>query len=121
MIIRGSGLGRHFSIETDDGAVAEFLASALRHLGPATGWSEAEATSMQVDWVAPEELQLSVDGRKTFAGEPTPTLARVMNVINIGATREAGADPVLHCGVLAHDGRAVLLPGRPGAGKEPRG
>lgn len=117
MIIRGSGLGRHFVIDTDDVAIGDFLSQALRHLTPGEQWSADAATPMRLRWSGGEELQLCVGGRETFTGAPTPALARVMNVINIGATRAAGVDPVLHCGVLAHDGRAVLLPGRPGAGK----
>jgi hypothetical protein len=115
-VIRGSGLGFHFCARSGDDGVDAFLRDALRHLPAGPGWDESTATEISVDRSG-DELVVSVGDKEVFRGEASSALARAMNVINIGATRSAGDDPVLHCGVLAHDGRVVLLPGRPGAGK----
>lgn len=114
--MRGSALGFHYSVSSMDSDLCGFARAALRHLPPSREWTRVDATTVELAW-RDGEVSVAVDGNEAFTGEAAPALARMMNVVNVGATWSARQDPVLHCGAVSVDGRAVLLPGRPGAGK----
>lgn len=116
-MITGTALGFSFEIHSPDAHVRTFLATALRYLDAGDSRAGAVRVRIEIRRRPDGEYEVRQHGSVIFVGAVTPALARVMNAINIGATRSAGVDPVLHCGVAAHHGRAVLLPGRPGAGK----
>lgn len=116
MSIDGTALGHHYRIRCADTDLERFLSESLRHLAPSDDWTLSEATLVDLRW-RNAQVAVEVSGREVYRGEPTAALARVMNAVNVRAVRAAGGDPVLHCGVVSIGATALLLPGRPGAGK----
>lgn len=116
MSLTGRALDHDFCLTSDDDSIFRFLRQAFRHL-EVSAPPGAHAQRVSVDRAGPGTLVVRADGREVYEGDATPALARAVNLVNIGATRSAGEDPVLHCGAVAVDGRVIVLPGTPGAGK----
>ncbi len=114
--VHGRALEHRFVVRSDDRALSGFLREALVHL--LVDDDEPPAQVLDLAW-SPDgaQLVLHLDGHARPPGRPASVLAEAMSRINVGATRSVGRDPVLHCGLVERDGRAVVLPGLPGAGK----
>ena len=117
MSFHGQALDHRFSVDAEDPALADFVRRALRHLEVGATAAGGTADRFVLEWLGPDELEVRRNEHVLFNGEPTPALAHLMSAINVSGTRSVDDGIVLHCGVAALDGRAILLPGRPGAGK----
>lgn len=117
MIVRGRALDYRFEVATDDASLHDFFAATLLHLVKDADQDVGRPVRIHVSRLDRGAISVRTGEHVIYTGAPTPAVARVMNVINVGATRSAGSDPILHSGVVAFDGRAVIVPGRPGAGK----
>jgi hypothetical protein len=109
-------LRQRFSFAAEPPALQRFLEEALVHLRDGPRTSEV---------VRHHRAVLREDGllevwNAGFPAEPlplTPGLARLMSSINVAAVASVDHLPVLHASAASWAGRAIVVPGRPGAGK----
>lgn len=106
-------LDERLSIRCQDAELGQFLEAFLGAF-PSAGEARTQLHLVQVGgrWVAYE------NGARTVSSGSVPALARWMVwQLNRMALAAPSADVLVHAAVASLDGRAVILPGRSGAGK----
>ncbi len=116
---RVSVLGVHLAVASDSAAAAEALDRYVMPWLPRAAIGEEAADRLvEVRRADSEGFDILVDG-VVIGAAPSPLAAipRVQRALDDAVVRCQTDVAVVHGGVVAHEGRAILLPGPTGAGK----